>query len=376
MTALSTRVPERYWSVSGGLRMARVLDQHGWVRAARPEEAEVVLVGSGRGLDGLTVRDDQLVSVALGTEHVTDKARLTRLLRANGIAHCLQPETYLVDDGPEEVERLRARAAAEPGAVWIRKPIARGRGIGVEPLPDVISWLDARRGPGEHGEELVQRYIEDPLLLRGRKSEVRSYVLIASADPLLVLYHDGTVRLTSRPFVRGDWHDPRVHVTNTYRQKRADPALWEATGHELKWTLDALGQDVHARGLTGDPAWVGSTLRPALMAMVRAVARAARPHLARRRGAFQLLGMDAILTADLESIWLTEMQLGPGLSVDNPVKAGVIPAMVAEAAAIVLEVRDRLRRGEDPRALASRRGFLWALAEPDGDAPDERDALE
>lgn len=375
MSALSMRAPERYWSASGGLRLARVLEQHGWSRAARPEDAELVLVKSRQGLSGMTLREDQLVSVALGTEHVTHKGRLARLLRAHGVADSLQPETYLVDDGPEELERLRARAAAEPGAVWIRKPVARGRGIGVEPIPDLTAWLESRSGPGEHGEELVQRYIEDPLLLRGRKSEVRSYVLVASVDPLLVLHHDGTVRLTSRPFVRGDWSDPRVHVTNTYRQKHADPALWGATGHELKWTLEALGEDVLERGLTGDPGWVDTTLRPALMAIIRAVARAVRPHLARRRGAFQLLGMDTILTGDLEDIWLTEMQLGPGLSVDNPVKADVIPAMVAEAAAIVLEVRDRLRRGEDPRALTSRRAFRWVLAEPDGEARDERDSL-
>lgn len=375
MSALSTRIPERYWSPSGGLRLARVLDGHGWARAARAEEASVVVVTSRRRLEGLSLREDQMVSVVQGMEHVTHKGRLARLLRAHGLAHTLQPETYLVDDGPEEVERLRARAAAEPAAVWIRKPVGRGRGIGVEPITDVAAWLDARKGPGEHGEELVQRYVDRPLLVRGHKSEVRSYVLVACTDPLLVLYHDGTVRLTSRPFVRGEWGDPRVHVNNTHRQKEADPALWAATGHELKWTLDALGEDVLERGLTDDPVWVDSALRPALIAMIRAVMRAVAPQLERRRGAFQLLGMDAIVTDDLEDVWLTEMQLGPGLSVDNPVKAHVIPAMVEEAAAIVLEVRDRLRRGEDPRVLASRRGFRWVLAEPDGDLPGEGELL-
>lgn len=375
MSPLSLRAPERFWSPSGGLRLSRVLEQHGWSRVARPADADMVVLPSPRGLAGLPLRDGQLVNAVAGTELATHKGHLTRLLRAHGLADRLQPETYLVDDGPEEIERLRARAAMEPDAVWIRKPVAHGRGIGVEPIPDVAAWLDARRGPGEHGEELVQRYVDRPLLLRGRKSEIRSYVLVASTDPLLVLYHDGTVRLNSRPFVRGDWTDPRVHVTNTHRQKQADPALWEATGHELKWTLDALGEDVLGRGLTTDPGWVQNTLRPALIAIVRAVARALGPRLERRRGSFQLLGMDTLLTDDLEDIWLTEVQLGPGLSVDNPVKAHVIPAMVREAAAIVLEVRDRLRRGEDPRALTSRRSFRWALAEPDVEVPGERDLL-
>jgi hypothetical protein len=375
MSALSARPPERYWSPSPRLRFSQVLDEHGWSRVARPDDADVLIVGSPRALGGLSLRSEQLVNAIGGTEHMTRKDRLARLLRSHGLAESLQPETYLVDSDPSEVESLRSRALAEPGAVWIRKPVARGRGVGVEPIPDVCAWLDRRQGPGEHGEELVQRYIDNPLLLRGRKTEIRSYLLIAGADPLLALYHDGTVRLTSRPFVRGDWGDPGVHVTNTHRQKLADPGLWESTGHELKWTLEALGKDVLERGTTRDPAWIDRTLRPALITALRLVVRAAMPLIERRRGSFQLLGMDSMLTDDLEDIWLTEIQLGPGLSVDNPVKARVIPAMVKEAAAIVLEVRDRLRRGQDPRALSSRRAFQWVFAEPDGDGPDARDIL-
>ena len=212
----------------------------------------------------------------------------------------------------------------------------------------------------------------NPLLLDGTKSEIRSYVLIASTDPLLVLYHDGTVRLTSLPFVHGDWANPLVHVTNTYRQKIADPTGWDAHGAGMKWTLEALAKDVLAHGLTEDPAWLDTSLRPALKVMVRTVVRALRASLVRRRGAFQLLGMDSILTSDLENLWLTEMQLGPGLSVDGPVKAQLIPRMVQEVAAIVLEVRDRLRRGEDPRHLSSLRGFQWVHAEPrSGEAEDD-----
>ena len=34
----------------------------------------------------------------------------------------------------------------------------------------------------------------DPALLDGHKFDVRSYLLVASLDPLLVFYHDGFVR--------------------------------------------------------------------------------------------------------------------------------------------------------------------------------------
>ena len=36
--------PGRYGTASAGLRLARVLEQHGWTRAAQPGEAEIVIV--------------------------------------------------------------------------------------------------------------------------------------------------------------------------------------------------------------------------------------------------------------------------------------------------------------------------------------------
>ncbi|MFT3771634.1 MAG: hypothetical protein QM820_39985 [Minicystis sp.] len=345
--------------------MASLLEQEGFALVDRPDDADILLVGSHHGLAEVTPRDGQIIDVVGGTRLVTHKGRLAHLLREHGIAADLQPETFLIDDDPREVDLLRARARALPEAVWIKKPLARGRGIGVEPIVNVEAWLATRAAPGPNGPELVQRYITNPLLLEGTKSELRSYILIACADPLLVLYHDGTVRLTSLPFVHGDWSNPLVHVTNTYRQKHADPEGYAERSARLKWTLPALGQDVFARGLTDDPAWVDTTLRPALIAMIRAVVRALAPSLERRRGSFQLLGMDSILSDDLEDLWLTEIQLGPGLSVDDPVKAQLIPAMLREAAAIVFEIRDRQRRGEDPRELSARRGFQWVYREPE-----------
>lgn len=368
---LSTRSPERYWSLSPRFRMARLLDDHGWTRVDSPADADLLLAGSRSRLASLSPRADQLIDVVLGTELVTHKGRLARLLRAHGLSDVLQPETFLIDEDPDERELLRQRALAEPDAVWIRKPVARGRGIGVEPIVDIERWLATRETPSPHGDDLVQRYIMNPLLLGGTKSEIRSYVLIACTDPLLVLYHDGTVRLTTLPFVHGDWANPLVHVTNTYRQKLADPTGWDAHGDGMKWTLQALAEDVRARGLTSDPDWLDESLRPALKVMVRTVVRTVKASLVKRPGAFQLLGMDSILTDDLEDLWLTEMQLGPGLSVEGPVKAQLIPTMIQEVAAIVLEVRDRLRCGQDPRELSSLRGFQWVYAEPRSGEPED-----
>ncbi|MEM7155435.1 MAG: hypothetical protein AAF799_21475 [Myxococcota bacterium] len=358
MTGIWTRPAGRYFTNGGDTKLARLLRHYEWTETPQANDADLLLLGSPRHLSEVTRRPNQRVDCVAGTEQLTHKANLARLLRADPRTAALQPETYLVDESPLERARLAERARAEPDAVWIRKPVARGRGIGVQVLTDVEGFLreSAERA---HGSELVQRYIEQPLLLEGTKSEVRSYVLVASTDPLLVLYHDGTVRLTSLPYETGDWSNPLRHVTNTYRQKEASASLWSERGDALKWTLGRLGQDVHARGLTDDPQWIDRRLRPALIGMLHQVFAVAAPHLRPQPGAFQLLGMDTIIEGDLEKLWLTEIQLGPGLSIDNPVKATLIPSMLQEAVSIALEVHDRIEAGLDPTELSSRRHFRW-----------------
>lgn len=68
-------------------------------------------------------------------------------------------------------------------------------------------------------EFVAQRYILNPLLLNGKKMEIRTYWMIASLEPFIVLYHDGTVRLTTQDYKKDDWSNPLIHITNTAQQK-------------------------------------------------------------------------------------------------------------------------------------------------------------
>ena len=43
--------------------------------------------------------------------------------------------------------------------------------------------------------KVIQRYITNPLLVHGRKVDLRAYLLVASTDPYIVLFRPGYVRL-------------------------------------------------------------------------------------------------------------------------------------------------------------------------------------
>ena len=58
-----------------------------------------------------------------------------------------------------------------------------------------------------------RRYVMNPLLLDGRKFDIRCYMLIANAAPLLVLYRKGYCRLSMHEYDNGS-ENITAHLTN------------------------------------------------------------------------------------------------------------------------------------------------------------------
>ena len=66
---------------------------------------------------------------------------------------------------------------------------------------------------------IAQRYITPPLLLGGRKFDIRVYLLVVAARQYVVLYADGYVRLSCASYNAAS-SDLTVHLTNQYQQKK------------------------------------------------------------------------------------------------------------------------------------------------------------
>lgn len=63
------------------------------------------------------------------------------------------------------------------------------------------------------------RYISNPLLLRGRKFDIRVYMLLVAGSPWVVLYRQGYVRLCCEAYQLSS-PNLGVHLTNQYQQKK------------------------------------------------------------------------------------------------------------------------------------------------------------
>lgn len=300
---------------------------------------------------------------------------LTRYDRVSG-ANSLKmsefyPESYCLYR-PEERKEFFSKTPMidQRDNLWIYKPGNNSRGRGIE-----IMWRfnSLRRKYQKWGDRpindkdqqgIVQRYIKKPLLLEGRKSEIRVYWIVASLDPLIVLlYPEATVRLNSLPYKLDDFDNQLVHITNVYQQKNHpdyDPNL------TLKWRFEKLGRYISDELDLAGPDFIDRHLVPRIRSILATVSYASRDLLAKKYpeqgDCFAVFGADLIIDENLTP-WLSEVQKGPGLSFDDAVKRNVIPPMLGEAARIAFEIRKRRMKRKPLINLKSVQRYQWVVNE-------------
>ena len=136
------------------------------------------------------------------------------------------PTTYnLPGDYSLFVEEFR-----KIGGVWIMKPIGKSQGRGIfllNKLAQISQWKnDFRWKPDSPQAEpyIVQKYINNPLLVGGKKFDLRIYVLVTSYQPLTVyLYRSGFGRFTHHRYSNkvDEIQNTYMHLTNVAIQKTA-----------------------------------------------------------------------------------------------------------------------------------------------------------
>lgn len=131
------------------------------------------------------------------------------------------------------------------GGVWIMKPIGSAQGKGIflfTRLSEISEWKTDYKSyrPGPTAPKtlaaaaaddkdveayVVQRYLQYPLLVGGKKFDMRLYALVTNFSPLKVfIYRRGFARFTNYRYSSDmqDIYNGFVHLTNVAIQKTAD----------------------------------------------------------------------------------------------------------------------------------------------------------
>ena len=104
--------------------------------------------------------------------------------------------------------------------IWIIKPGENtNRGCGIEVsknLNEIQSMINSKATGNGNRTCIVQLYVDKPLLVAGRKFDVRSYAMLTSVNGTLkgYMYRDVYFRTSSKPFDLSNLSNRYVHLTN------------------------------------------------------------------------------------------------------------------------------------------------------------------
>jgi len=213
--------------------------------------------------------------------------------------------------------------------MWIMKPTGRSQGRGIflfTKLNQISKWKsDSRYKPENTDAEtyVVQRYINNPYLVAGRKFDLRLYALVTSYMPLTVwLHRSGFCRFSSTRYSSSatTMGDQSIHLTNVAIQKKQDGYDDETGG---KWLLRDLKLYLMSR--------YGTTLVDKLFFDMQTVIvnslKSVQSIMMNDKHCFELYGYDLIFDDSFKA-FIIEVNASPSMSAntkeDMELKVGLL----------------------------------------------------
>eukprot|EP00736_Rhodelphis_marinus_P007980 Rmarinus@m.3497 len=223
-----------------------------------------------------------------------------------------------------------------PGQAWIMKPIGKAQGRGIflfTKLNQISDWKKDHRWKADAQQAetyVVQRYIENPYLVGGKKFDLRLYVLVMSYSPLdCWVYRSGFARFSSSRFTMNlkDIDSRLTHLTNVAVQ-RGDANYDPTKG--CKWSLRNLklymiskhGKDV---------------VEELFLEMQNIIIRSllsVQKVIINDKHCFEVYGYDIMIDDDLKP-WLIEVNASPSLTADTKADYELKLGMLSDSISIV-----------------------------------------
>ncbi|KAJ3299815.1 putative tubulin polyglutamylase ttll9 [Borealophlyctis nickersoniae] len=222
---------------------------------------------------------------------------------------------------PAEHALFQEEFKRNPGGVWIMKPVGKAQGKGIfliNRMSQISGWRSqpgkkVRQEDGEGPEAyIVQRYIENPYLIGGKKFDIRAYVLVISYYPLIVYIHrNGFCRFSSSQFSMQskDIGNMYIHATNVAIQKTSPNYIHD---RGCKWLLRNLKELLTSKH--GGPAV--DALFTEMEALVVRSLMSVQKVMINDKHCFELYGYDILIDQNLKP-WLLEVNASPSLTAET-----------------------------------------------------------
>ena len=212
--------------------------------------------------------------------------------------------------------------------IWIMKPsnLSRGRGVTcVDSLQPIEQSLSATNDSGV----IVQKYIENPLIIDKRKFDIRQWVLVTSLNPLIIyMWKEPYLRFGAEDYIMDDINNIYSHLTNNSIAKHSTQFKKETKfeGDMWKWGnfKKYLGEEKSSE--------IHNKIKNAIICSFYAV----HQEIKQRENSHELYGYDFMIDEDL-NVYLIEVNASPALDYSTKITEELVKAMIKDLICIVVD---------------------------------------
>ncbi|XP_067856186.1 polyglutamylase complex subunit TTLL1 [Heptranchias perlo] len=224
------------------------------------------------------------------------------------------PVTFML---PADYNMFVEEFRKNPLSTWIMKPCGKAQGKGIfliNKLSQIKKWSRDNKASNfvtTPSKEIyvISLYIDSPLLIGGKKFDLRFYVLVTSIRPLkCYMYKLGFCRFCTVKYTpnTNELDNMFVHLTNVAIQKHGDDYN---PIHGGKWTVSNL--KLYLESTRGKK--VTDKLFDEIHWMIVQSLKAAAPVMTNDKHCFECYGYDIIIDNKLKP-WLIEVNASPSLA--------------------------------------------------------------
>ena len=212
--------------------------------------------------------------------------------------------------------------------IWIMKPsnLSRGRGVTcVDSLLPIEQSLSATNDSGL----IVQKYIENPLIIQNRKFDIRQWVLVTSLNPLIIwMWKEPYIRFGAEDYKMDDLNNIYSHLTNNSIAKHSKQYKKEKKFEGDMWTC------FDFENYLGSERWrkIHQKIKNAIICSFYA----AHQEIKQRYNSHELYGYDFMIDEDF-NVYLIEVNASPALDYSTKITERAVKDMVKDLIKIVID---------------------------------------
>lgn len=217
--------------------------------------------------------------------------------------------------------------------VWIVKPAGSSRGRGICLFKNLVEIIDITKQI--ETQYIVQKYIENTLVVKNRKFDIRQWVLVTDWNPLTVwMYAEPYIRFPASDFDLDSLGNRYAHLSNNSVAKYAKQVSTQYTIEGNMWCLQEF-QD-YLQEEFGYDVWETELVEKIKNLVINSLESVQDMFDVKRGQQHELFGYDVMIDDDF-NCWLIEVNSSPAMDYSTPVTERLVKMVLEDTVKVVVD---------------------------------------